>query len=128
MPRPQHTAGDYGVGMTAAAANPSRPDPGPVLFAPAVPRAIRDALIDSERDEFEQRYREAMAEAAHTLDLTEVLHVLDAWQEIARKTQQHGVETHRRMLERVARLQRGDEVPTVPAEDVTALIARRLGR
>jgi hypothetical protein len=32
------------------------------------------------------------------------------------------------MLERVARLQRGDEVPTVPAEDVTALIARRLCR
>jgi hypothetical protein len=114
--------------MTAAVANPFGPGPDPVLFAPAMPRAIRDALIDPERDEFEQRYREAMAEAARTLDLAEVLRVLNAWREIARKTQQHGVETHRRMLERVARLQRGEEVPVVPAEDVTALIARRLAR
>jgi len=113
--------------MTAAA-NPSGPGPGPALIAPAVPRAIRDALIDSERDEFEQRYREALAEAARALALAEVFRVLDAWRELARKTQQHGVETQRRLLERVARLQRGDEVPTVPAEDVTALIARRLGR
>jgi hypothetical protein len=100
----------------------------PALLAPAAPRAIRDALIDSERVEFEQRYREAMAEAAKTLDLTEVLRVLDAYQEIARKTQQHGVEVHRRMLDRVARLERGEEVPAVPADEVKALITRRLGR
>jgi hypothetical protein len=113
--------------MTAAA-TPPEPGAGSVLFAPALPRAIRDALIDSERAEFERRYQEAMAEATRTLDLTEVLRVLDAWQDIAHKTQQHGVETHRRMLERVARLERGDEVPTAPAQDVEALIARRLGR
>lgn len=81
--------------MTAA---PIPSEPVPALLAPAAPRAIRDALIDSERDEFEQAYREAMAEAATTLDLTGVLRVLDAYAAIARKTQQHGVEAHRRML------------------------------
>lgn len=96
-------------GVTTAAPIPS--EPVPALLAPAAPRAIRDALIDSERAEFEQAYREAMAEAAKTLDLTEVLRVLDAYQEIARKTRQHGVEAHRRMLAAVQHTLATGEAP-----------------
>lgn len=113
------------MGMTAA---PIPPAPVPALLAPAAPQAIRDALIDSEQTEFEQAYRDAMAEAAQTLDLTQVLRVLDAYAEIARKTQEHGIEVHRRMLDRVAALQRGEDVSSVPAEDVKALLARRLAQ
>jgi hypothetical protein len=112
--------------MTAA--DPSPSSPAPALLTAAAPRAIRDALIDSERVEFERRYREVMERAACTLDLTEVLAVLNAWQDVAIKTQQHGVEVHRRMLDRVARLQRGEAVPTVPAEQLEELIAERLAR
>lgn len=86
--------------MTAVPAS-SNPGPIPSLINTALPRAIRDALIDSERVEFEQRYQEVMAEAARTLDLTEVLRMLAAWQDVARKTQEHGVDAHRRMLAQV---------------------------
>lgn len=40
------------------------------------PAAIRDALIGEERVEFEWAYRDALAEAAETLDLTRVLDVV----------------------------------------------------
>ncbi|MGH3933407.1 MAG: DUF6247 family protein [Pseudonocardiaceae bacterium] len=103
-------------------------EPNPVLLSPNTPRAIRDALIDSERAEFERRYAEEMAEAAQTLDLTAVLKVLDAYRKIAEITQRQGIEAHRRMLDRVARLQRGEDVPTVPGHAHKAEINARLGR
>lgn len=83
--------------MTAA---PMPPEPAAVLsmFNAAVAREIHDALIDDERTEFDQRFREVMERAGRTLDLTEVLTVLDAWREVAIKTQQHGVHAHRHML------------------------------
>lgn len=86
--------------MTAA---PMSPEPAavPGLFNAAVAREIHDALIDDERAEFEQRFHEVMERAGRTLDLAEVFTVLDAWREVAIKTQQHGVEGHRRMLNQV---------------------------
>ncbi|MGH3779717.1 MAG: DUF6247 family protein [Pseudonocardiaceae bacterium] len=106
------------------------PDAGPIpaLLSPNTPRAIRDALIDSERADFERRYAEEMAEAARTLDLSAVLEVLDAYCKIAEITERQGVEAHRNMLDRVARLQRGEEVPTVPGHVHKAEINARLGR
>jgi hypothetical protein len=83
---------------------PSDGKPAPALLSPGTPRAIREALIDAERTEFEQRFAEAMAEAARTLDLTEVIGVLD----------------------QAARLQRGDTVPTVAGNIHKAKINARL--
>ena len=111
----------------ASPAPPPGPEPIPALLSPNTPRAIRDALIDSEREEFERRYAEAMAEAARTLDLTGVLSVLDVYRKIAEITERQGVEAHRRMLDRVTRLQRGEDVPIVPGCVHKAEINARLG-
>lgn len=96
--------------MTAA---PMSPEPAavPGLFNTTAAREIRDALVDDERAEFEQTFREAMERAGRSLDLTEVLEVLAAWREIAVKTQQHGVDVHRRMLAKVKRALATGELP-----------------
>lgn len=113
--------------MTAAV-NPFSESPVPALPPDTSPAAIRDALIDEERAEFERAYQEAMAEAAETLDLTKVLDVLRNYHRIAWLTQRQGVEAHRRMLNNVAHAMRTGEAPTgsAPAEDVKALIRKRL--
>lgn len=45
-----------------------------------MPRAIRAALIGDEVADFGHEYREALAEAAETLDLIAVLEMLVRWQ------------------------------------------------
>ncbi len=118
----------YRVGVTAAS-NPFDDSPVPTLPPNSSPAAIRDALIDEERAEFEQAYQEAMAEAAETLDLTTVLDVLRNYHRIATLTQRQGTEAHRRMLDKVAEIQRAKRNPdAVLAEEVQALIDQRLGR
>ncbi len=117
------------VGVTAAAANPFDVSPVPVLPPEITPVAIRDALIDEERAEFEHAYREALAEAAETLDLTMVLDVLRNYHRIAWLTQRQGPQAHRRMLDKAAGILRTRENPdAVPIEDVKALMSKRLGR
>lgn len=69
-----------------------------------------------------------MALAARTVDLTGVLAVLDTFRKVAELTQRHGVEAHRRMLDQVARLERGDQVPTVSGQEHKAEIDKALGR
>lgn len=88
-----------------------------------------DALIDEERAEFGRAYRQALAEAAETLDLTRVLDVLRSYHRIAWLTQRQGPEAHRRMLDKAAKILRTRQNPdAVPIEDVRALINQRLGR
>ncbi|MGB6164318.1 MAG: DUF6247 family protein [Pseudonocardiaceae bacterium] len=99
--------------MARPAALPPEAEPRPALLSPHTPCAIRDALVGSERTEFEHDYQQAMTEAARTLDLTEVLKVLDVYRKLAKITQRQGAEAHLRMLEAVSRLQRGQEVPVV---------------
>ena len=101
--------------------------PTPTLLSSGTARSIRDALVDAERAEFERRFAEEMASAAQTLDLTGVLQVLSTYRKIAEITQRHGIGAHRRMLDQVARLQRGDDVPTVPGHIHKAEINARLG-
>lgn len=98
------------------------------MLSAHTPRAIRDALVGTERTEFEQRYAEEMAAAGRTLDLTRVLAVLDTYRTIAEITERQGAEAHLRMLDRVARLQRGEDVPTVSGQQHKAEISTRLGR
>lgn len=101
----------------------------PTLPPGTSPAAIRDALIDEEQAEFEQAYQEAMAEATNTLDLTRVLDVLRTYHRIATLTQRQGRQAHRRMLDKVAEIQRTGRNPDgVPFEEVRALIDQRLGR
>jgi uncharacterized protein DUF6247 len=66
-----------------------------------------------------------MASAGETLDLTGVLRVLSTYRKIAEVTQRQGAAAHRRMLDQAERLQRGDDVPTVPGHK--AEINARLG-
>jgi hypothetical protein len=114
--------------MASPASLPPSAEPAPALLSAHTPRAIRDALVDVERAEFERRYREEMAAAAHTLDLTGVLTVLDTYRKIADITQRQGVETHRRMLAQVTRLLNGQDIPTVSGAEHKAEINMRLGR
>lgn len=117
------------VGVTAAAVNPFDASPVPVLPPETTPAAIRDALIDEERAEFERAYRDALAKAAETLDLTRVLDVLRNYHRIAWLTQQQGTEAHRRMLDKAAEiLCTGQNPDAVSIEDVKALLSKRLGR
>ncbi|MGH3430343.1 MAG: DUF6247 family protein [Pseudonocardiaceae bacterium] len=117
--------------MTAAAAvNPFAVSPVPALPPDTTPIAIRDALIDEERAEFERAYQEAIAEAARTLDLTRVLDVLRNYYRIAWLTQRQGPEAHRRMLDHVKHALATGEAPpgSGSAEEVRALLQERLGR
>lgn len=101
--------------------------PTPTLLSSGTALSIHDALIDSERAEFERQFAREMAGAAQTLDLTGVLQVLSTYRKIAEITQRQGAAAHRRMLDQAARLQRGDDVPTVPGHIHKAEINARLG-
>ncbi|GAA5171385.1 hypothetical protein GCM10023321_69870 [Pseudonocardia eucalypti] len=114
--------------MTAAV-NPFDASPVPALPPDATPAAIRAALIDEERAEFDQAYRDALAEAARTLDLTRLLDVLRNYHRIAWLTQSQGPEAHRRMLDKATQIMRTGQNPdAVPNEQVEALIRKRLGQ
>jgi hypothetical protein len=56
-----------------------------------------------------------------------VLQGLTTFRKIAEVTQRQGADAHRRMLDQVARLQRGDDVTTVPGHIHKAEINARLG-
>jgi RNA polymerase-interacting CarD/CdnL/TRCF family regulator len=116
--------------MTAEAVNPFAASPVPALPPETTPAAIRDALIDEERAEFEQAYQASMAEAAETMDLTRVLDVLRNYHRIAWLTQRQGRDAHRRMLDRAQHTLATGEAPAdaVSAEEIKALLRNRLGQ
>lgn len=129
--RPGLLCGVTVCSYSAAMASPARfsdPQPTTALLSAHTPRAIRDALIGTERTEFEHRYGEEMARAARTLDLTGVLEVIETFRKIAEITQRQGVEAHRVMLDRAARLQGGEQVHTVSGHIHKAEIRARLSR
>jgi Family of unknown function (DUF6247) len=100
-----------------------------VLPPEATPAAVRDALIDEERAEFERAYQDTMVEATSTLDLTPVLEVVRAYHRIAWLTRQQGPAAHRRMLDEAAEILRtGGNPDAAPLEDLRALIRQRLGK
>src|SRR5882762_1960193 len=102
--------------MARPAALPPESEASPALLAPNTPRAIRDALVGAERAEFEHDYQQAMTAAAGTLDLTEVLKVLDVYRGLAEITQRQGPDAHLRMLEAVDHLRCGQDVPVVAGQ------------
>jgi hypothetical protein len=111
-----------------ASPEPMNVSADPVMVAGTTPRAISNALVESERVEFERELREEMRLATQTLDLTSVLAVLHNWRKIADLTQRQGVEAHERMLAVVADLQQGKPVATIGAAETRAVIAARLAQ
>ncbi len=60
-----------------------------------------------------------MADAAESLDLSGVLAMLERWRRVAWSTRDNP-DAHRRMLQDAARLGAGQDVATVPWEQVKA--------
>ncbi len=60
------------------------------------PRSIRDVLLPEEAGDFDREYRTAMAQATESLELTDVLQLLERWRRVAESSRD--AEAHRRML------------------------------
>lgn len=112
--------------MSAAAIE--HPDLG--NFADATPKQVRAALIPEEQPDFDHQWRQAMAEAAETFDLSTVVEIVDSWRRRATITTYLGHAGYRRMLIQAENTLRTGEPPpgSVPLEDVKAYIAGRLGQ
>jgi hypothetical protein len=80
------------------------------LFADTSPVEVRAALIPEEAAEFDQQWREVMARATETLDLSEVLETLESWRRVARLTAASGADAHRAMYRRAATRLTGEDI------------------
>lgn len=96
--------------VTAAAAEPPV-QPRRPLFADASPAQVRAALIPEEAAEFDHQWRDVMARATDTLDLTEMLAVLESWRRVAWLTAANGPDAHRRMYRRAAARLTAEDIP-----------------
>lgn len=85
----------------------------------SAPRAIRAALTGEEIGHFDREYRQAMADAAESLDLSGVLATLERWQRVAWSTQDDP-DAHQQMLDNADRLNAGGDVTAVPWDQVKA--------
>ena len=85
----------------------------------STPRAIRVALTGEEIGHFDREYRQAMADAAESLDLSGVLATLERWRRVAWSTQDDP-DAHQRMLENADRLNASEDVTAVPWDQVKA--------
>lgn len=89
--------------------------PSPAAFdggqpvSASTPREIRAALNGQEIAHFDREYRQAMADAAESLDLSGVVSMLKRWQRVAWSTQDDA-EAHRHMLACADELNAGGEV------------------
>ena len=114
--------------MPTAAAAESDPVLSDPSFASASPATVRAALIPEDAARFDRRWREVMAAATESFDLTEVHRVLAAWRRVALLTHMHGPDGYREILARAEQRLRTGEVPTggMTMDQVKAMIAERL--
>jgi hypothetical protein len=101
--------------MPSASAGFGDAQPGPA----STPREIRAALFGEEVGHFDREYRQVMADAAESLDLSGVLEMLERWRRVAWSSSDDP-DAHRTMLDNAARLNAGEGVATVPSEQVKA--------
>ena len=85
----------------------------------SAPRAIRAALTGEGIGHFDREYRQAMADAAESLDLSGVLATLERWRRVAWSTQDDP-DAHQRMLDNADRLSASEDVTAVPWDQVKA--------
>jgi hypothetical protein len=86
---------------------------------------IRDSLtIPEDRDEFDREYKRALATAAETMELAGVHAMLEQSRRRAWVT--HDLKAYQRMMDRVERLRRSEALPSVPVEEIRAVIRERL--
>jgi hypothetical protein len=97
--------------------------PGPRPLLDASPQVIRAGLLPEEAGDFDREFRQAMADATETLDLTDVLALLQRWERVARSSSRDE-RGHRRMLQHADRLTAGGDIATEPWTQTKA----RLGR
>jgi hypothetical protein len=103
-----------------AAAAP-KPTPATSQVPDRSPKAIRAALLPEEQGDFDREYRRVMATATEDLDLSPVLEFVERWWRSA--VLSTDADRHRAALDTVARLNRGEPVPTTSA---AAMIRARL--
>ncbi|MGH3537967.1 MAG: DUF6247 family protein [Pseudonocardiaceae bacterium] len=110
--------------MTAAATPGPRHGRSGLSFSDATPAEVRAVLIPEEAAEFDQQWRQVMARATETLDLSEVLATLESWRRVARLTAVAGPEAHRVMYRRAAARLAGEDIP---ADEPLTRAKARLG-
>ncbi|GAB3758609.1 DUF6247 family protein [Microlunatus parietis] len=76
------------------------------------PRAIRAALLPEEVGHFDSEFRQVMAEATESLDLTVIHSFLRRWQRVAWSSQDPAA--HRQMLRNAEVLASGGDIATEP--------------
>jgi hypothetical protein len=89
----------------------------PLPLPGAIPREIRAALRPEFREQFDQDYRAALAEASRTLDLAGVHDTVEHWRVRAWITRDP--KQHRRVVRRAAELLTGEAPPADEPVSVT---------
>ena len=79
--------------------------------SPSTPREIRAALIGDEVAHFDREYRRVMADAAESLDLSDVVSMLRRWRRVAWSTRDDPG-AHLQMLTSAEELRAGADVVT----------------
>lgn len=102
--------------MTAQASDAPRPGAHP-LAPGAAPRAIRSALLEADRGQFDAAYAAALEIARERLDLTELFEMLEQWRRVA--VLQSDRENFRAVARRAAELVTGEPVPADEPLEIT---------
>jgi hypothetical protein len=100
--------------MASASAGFHDGQPGPA----SSPREIRAALFGEEVGHFDREYRQVMADAAESLDLSRMLEMLERRRRVAWSSSDP--DAHHTMLENAARLNAGKASPRCRASRVKA--------
>jgi hypothetical protein len=112
------------IGVTAASTPGPRDGRNGASFADASPAEVRAALIPEEAEQFDRQWRQVMAEATESLDLTKVFETLESWRRVARLTAAAGAQAHREMYLRAAEKLSGERIP---ADTPLAEVKEKLG-
>lgn len=104
------------VAMTASHAA-DQPSGGHQLAPGASPAHIRAALLAEDRAAFDGAYAAALDEARASLDLTELLEMVESWRRVA--ALQVEPAAFRRVARRAAELRTGEAVPEAEPLAVT---------
>ena len=99
-----------------------RPRTGDPLLPGASPAAIRDALLPEDRTAFEVAYRDALAQARESLDLTELFKTLERWRRLA--LLQRDPDRFGSVVRRAAERLTGEQIPQ---DEPLAVTRRRAG-